>query len=778
MIKRFGKMKKSKRGSLLIIVVLILALAIIFISSAMMLTQATKSRLYGNAMTSQARLTVTAASEAFLEALETQEITDDQFDRMLLGDDLNHPKVGQQDPGDWIRMYIDGSDTIPGMSATGTDNATFLDLYYPIANNYNIVHADFSTTIGDETENVQIRLVVNDNDSPTGNLGFSNQVEICSSVGVSQMRFSSGVGMYDYDNYKLGSPRDNTIFFRDDFFENESSNSLFFSDIVVGGNPSGTVFCYGSNTGIFGDMVFLDNAYLSTHAGNNWGVHGDLYFIGEPEDNIDDDDISFKLFKDGGWSNIANDINIIFSGRRVQDQGATWAHGTDSSESDNGKIKALVTGTNANRAYFVDKEGKPLAVATVAAKQTNGTSYTVNNTNVTGVVSNTGNYPANSTASTYSVTDKVNYYQNTFKANLGSFRTFTEVAEDLKLDVRTAASDIANIKFVAKSEDGTQTFAKGSTIPAGTKYYIPLSATYPYESTDTANYKTINIASDYATHGSGGYKALAPGYYKILGSGGTPVSTRTQGQDPFVYCIDGSKAEQYRFWFEGNSTFNLINTVFAVYNVDEEDTDKHSAIFVLEDGAKLLLGGTTADQASQNTSDVLCSSGFLSVPRANSAAALSSYINGKNCGGEGVAHKRTATTNWNYKKDNGTDGDDILYNVHYDGKTRPAMFIYGVNNNEFKITFGTILEAYIGIYGNGSFGVQEGTKKGTGEIIPIYGRIEAAYFQNGASGNQPMGNILMPYCPQPYDDGGGAKIRPAVSKYVTTDVIYYYDSPV
>ena len=52
MIRRKGKLKKSKQGSLLIIVVLILALAIIFISSAMMLTQATKDRLYDDAMMS------------------------------------------------------------------------------------------------------------------------------------------------------------------------------------------------------------------------------------------------------------------------------------------------------------------------------------------------------------------------------------------------------------------------------------------------------------------------------------------------------------------------------------------------------------------------------------------------------------------------------------------------------------------------------------------------------------------------------------------------------
>ncbi|MBQ1292630.1 MAG: hypothetical protein IIY21_01210, partial [Clostridiales bacterium] len=83
MIKRLGKAKKKKQGAILVIVVLILALAMIFISMAMLLTKATRNRLYENAMSSQARLTVTSAAEVFLEALQTQEITDKQMDGFL-----------------------------------------------------------------------------------------------------------------------------------------------------------------------------------------------------------------------------------------------------------------------------------------------------------------------------------------------------------------------------------------------------------------------------------------------------------------------------------------------------------------------------------------------------------------------------------------------------------------------------------------------------------------------------------------------------------------------
>ena len=119
MIKRLGKAKKKKQGAILVIVVLILALAMIFISMAMLLTKATRNRLYENAMSSQARLTVTSAAEVFLEALQTQEITDKQMDGFL----AESPTKADGS----MKMLIDG---VPGMS-NEADNCTILNIYYP-----------------------------------------------------------------------------------------------------------------------------------------------------------------------------------------------------------------------------------------------------------------------------------------------------------------------------------------------------------------------------------------------------------------------------------------------------------------------------------------------------------------------------------------------------------------------------------------------------------------------------------------------------------------------
>ena len=68
--------QSSKKGIMLLLVLLILAMAMIFISAALLLTTSTRNRLYTNTEQSQARLTVTSASEAFWQALNRQEILD------------------------------------------------------------------------------------------------------------------------------------------------------------------------------------------------------------------------------------------------------------------------------------------------------------------------------------------------------------------------------------------------------------------------------------------------------------------------------------------------------------------------------------------------------------------------------------------------------------------------------------------------------------------------------------------------------------------------------
>ena len=739
MIRRKGKLKKSKQGSLLIIVVLILALAIIFISSAMMLTQATKDRLYDNAMSSQARLTVTAASEAFIEALETQEINDDQFD-LLISDALGHAKIGQHNNSDKIKMIVDG---VPGMSAS-PDNCTYVDIYFPTASDVNkVAHMDFTTVIGDEVENVKIVLDIKDVKTTNPPGGFTNQIEVASNVSVTNIRFPGGLGMYDADLLTGGSPDDNTVLLRDNYYEQNSQKNLIFSDIVVAGSDTDKkYFAMGEKALYAGDLIFLDNAYLSTHASNDWGFSGDFYFLGKEVsgNSAADYDAGTALWKDGGWDKISNSSKFIFSNRVPQRSDVYYK---DGHENDNGKIQRLfTTETNANRAYFVDKNGNSLtSISTVASTKVGGGSYNVNNSTLTSsTLSNSAKYSFDGNTATldkqYTVTDKTKYYQSDYRSQIGSFPDATT--------------------YFASAQFGDE----------------ELTTEYPYESSDS-HYKNLNTTL--GTMSAGGYKDLPAGNYIITSS--LSAGAPTSGGCPYIIALNGAK--EYRFYFQKNVSFEIENVVFAMYNVSETTIPP---IFVMEEGAKIYLGGTTEDTHHQDTNYGFCSSGFLSMNRnITSASALKTYISSKKFnakttdGGEAIAHvKKTGTTPeyWCYKKDNGSDGDPIYYSKYYDGVHRPNLYVFGVSGNTFRVSFGTIIEGYIGIFGGGSFGIMN-TKKDDGKIIPIYGRIMASQFTNG--GDTPAGTPCMPYCPQPSGSDNVNPVRPAVTKYHVTDVVYYYD---
>ena len=234
MIKRLSKAKKSKQGAILVIVVLILALAMIFIAAAMMLTQATRGRMYESTVRSQARLTVTAASEVFLEALETQEITDAQLDSMIL-------PTKHDNNSDKIKMVVEG---VPGMSEAD-DNCTYLDLYY-VGSNKKVAYADFTTVIGDQEENIQIKLRVKDVGGTTKEM-FKNQIDIGGGTTTNDLRFTRGVGMYNKDV----TPKNNNIIIRGTAYE-QSSDSVFYSNIIFADNAT----CkFGGGNAYYGDIV-------------------------------------------------------------------------------------------------------------------------------------------------------------------------------------------------------------------------------------------------------------------------------------------------------------------------------------------------------------------------------------------------------------------------------------------------------------------------------------------------------------------------------------------
>ena len=730
MIKRLTKSKKSKKGAILVIVVLILALAMIFIASAMMLTQATRRRLYSNAMQSQARLTVTAASEVFLEALNMQEITDVQLDAMI----DKSATTGK------IRMVVDN---VPGMSKNDDTNVTWLEIHSdPKDKDY--VYCDFTTVIGDSTENVQVILHAEES-NPSYGSQFKNQVELAGSVGCAQMRFTDTVGMWDSTKIKTGRPTDNNIVLRKGY-AGVTSGSQYISDVVFGQNASSCLVGGGEN--FYGRLIFLKGSKLNSQSNAN--IYGEIYCIG------DDDSAGFTINPDqpGVWDTIQKtSTDIVFAGRKVEnDPGLSKCTEKIDNALNNGKHKV----------YFLDKNGNTLGS---------------NHSNATGIAGSNTFTVTNAWSTSDDETIKA--HQNTISSNVtryqgwdysGSFPTAASVFKTLCPDGKKPKGDgTKTLPYDTYSPSGTF-FEKGKAIPADQEYIQnPVTTTYPEYKDEQPLEKNYLYLDDETTS-----RKLDPGYYYITAhspkTSTTYIGDDTQGANPVVLAINGKEAGSYRFYFEGGRQFVLRGIIFAIYNADESKP----VIFVLEKDAKVQLSHANDDVGSAK---LLCSAGFLSVPNrpgCTSDTAVIDYVTTHSWSDES-----TTVSNNLYKDPSGTVPSGS-YSKYYDNLVRPCMFIYGVGGNVIALGKAVTIEAYIGLYGGSCLGpINCG-----GEHQQIYGRLECdsihTYhntipFKDDAQ-NQPVGEFAMPYCPQPLTNSSKHKQRIAISKYKVVDIVYYYGS--
>ena len=164
MMRKFNKKKAAKRGAILVTVVFVLAFATIFIAAAMMLTQATRKRVYTEAENNQARLTVTSVAESWLHALQKCEISDSAI--------LALCKAGAGGTGTPVRVKASAtSNTIPGLETENTSSTTsFTEVTFTRSPNktgaskdeeYTYI-ADFSTHIDGQVENVRAYIYSSD----------------------------------------------------------------------------------------------------------------------------------------------------------------------------------------------------------------------------------------------------------------------------------------------------------------------------------------------------------------------------------------------------------------------------------------------------------------------------------------------------------------------------------------------------------------------------------------------------------------------------------------
>ncbi|MBO4637614.1 MAG: hypothetical protein J5685_10765 [Clostridiales bacterium] len=254
-IKKKQGRKGNKQGIVLVMVLFIFAIAIILLSCALMLTQGTRDRIYRRAEDNQARLTVTAVAESFAQAIYMGEISDEDLAKMA--------DAGGNGTGAWKTISLTGAN-IPGLSGD-SDNCTQFKVYREHGSSSDDIVAQFTTTIDDQTENVQIifhETPPTPTPAPMG--GHGNMVETDGPAEFSEMR----VGV----NAPAGvNPWDNMVLCRGDMNFSEGATSGGASVIASFGNVRllddaqySTVAIYGSgNVGSSASHQFtLDNLFF------------------------------------------------------------------------------------------------------------------------------------------------------------------------------------------------------------------------------------------------------------------------------------------------------------------------------------------------------------------------------------------------------------------------------------------------------------------------------------------------------------------------------------
>ena len=745
MIKRLGKAKKKKQGAILVIVVLILALAMIFISMAMLLTKATRNRLYENAMSSQARLTVTSAAEVFLEALQTQEITDKQMDGFL-------SESPTKADGEML-MIIDG---VPGMTKNA-DNCTKLNIYYPDKTSKpNVVYCDFTTTIGDQVENVRVELSIQPQDETKPSDRFSNQIDQYSTLGDSTLFFEGGIGAIRDTSLK---PSDNTILLRSGNSQTTASGVKFYSDVVFAENASFT----GDSASYFGDLIFTGESFVQSYTSLNTPFTGNVYFLGNSGKP------GFKMNQGNPNVHVADlwggfkPANIIFESGRTVTQDDTQ-----------NKIDETV-----NRAgttcYFLGRTTGTITDKNLA-KNDSGVAFTV---------TNAGNTVGSMDASLQSKYNTVSQYNYTSTGNVFPTDIVSEVFKKMNPDGEVmVAGENTQLPYDTFSADGTQIYYHTQKIPQGEKYVVnPLTQYYPdYKKDSENNIPDANIiymgrtgpagknslGSLDSEDGTDRIINLAPGYYYLKPSsneGGRVLDGTDDDANkiiPYVIAIDGSAGGDYRFYF-APGTFELNCCVFAIYN----PSNLEPVVFILEPGAHVAWGGTSDQKWASKSS--LCSTGIISIDRgitgadrAEKALAIGEYIQ---------------KTNYTAETGGLTPKDKYAYSTFYDGKVKPSAYLFGssfsTGTTETYIEWGavnTIFEAYIGMYGKNSYVATHNGDLST--PIWIYGRIETYNIKNY---NTSIQSAYMPYCPSPANNTEPLPDeRPAETKYKVAAITYYY----
>ena len=320
MMRKLTKKKAGRRGAILVTVVFVLAFAVIFIAAAMMLTQNTRKRVYTEAESNQARLTVTSVAESWYRAIQKCEFEDDDILALC---------KANSGSGTTIRVKASANaDRVPGLeneSETNNESFTQVKLYRSpnvagaTEDKEFTYYADFSTTIDGQTENVRAALSYTPPVHNYDGAPFSTQVDLNGKFGNNNLEVV-GEGK-DPDNL------DNIFLVRKGGNNTDASFSSYATMIYC----DGTV-CFKDEVFHSKDIVFLSGAKLKSGDSGHFKVGEsnvkNFFFFGDNNEpiatggkgNFSGSGFNFYLCNRANvseWTSGGNVVQINADGTRV-----------------------------------------------------------------------------------------------------------------------------------------------------------------------------------------------------------------------------------------------------------------------------------------------------------------------------------------------------------------------------------------------------------------------------------------------------------------------------
>lgn len=277
--KKVMKKADDKQGVILITVVFIVAMALIFITTALTISIASRQRVYSNAKSDQARLTVTSLAQSLWQAIYSQQITDTDLETLAANDAL----------------VTFSNDSIPGMVAS-SGAITSAYFYYPDDTDTSKLAIECKCDIDGVAQ--YYRMVLQKNQSEgVPPVMFDIAVNIGDGGMLNSMNFGlDAASIEDVDrrnqvSYTTTHPSvgDNIVFIHNSATSNQDGSG-FYCDLITDGIlymrdvvMSERVLFVGQNAGMF--FCGTSSTNVATNDGKAdiyfWGTDCPIYYNGE-----------------------------------------------------------------------------------------------------------------------------------------------------------------------------------------------------------------------------------------------------------------------------------------------------------------------------------------------------------------------------------------------------------------------------------------------------------------------------------------------------------------